>query len=76
MVVSVCVTMNNNLLFYAILLALVLVTFEQLSFVAAGFGTSVNLTEFRTHRQKRGLIFTNGGTIKVKKKIRKKIPAK
>lgn len=42
-----------------------LMTFEQLSFVAGGFGTSVNLTEFRSYRQKRGLIYTNGGTLKV-----------
>ena len=47
---------------------LMLLTFElQFSLIASGYvGTSsVNLTQFRTHRQRRGLIFTNGGTLKV-----------
>ncbi|KAI8123497.1 hypothetical protein CVS40_5825 [Lucilia cuprina] len=57
--------MNQNLFFYSLFVLLVLVTVEQLSFVAAGFGTSVNLTKFHSQRQKRGLIFTNGGTLKL-----------
>lgn len=42
-----------------------LVLAVQITVVAAGIGASVNLTEFRRHRQRRGLIFTNGGSIKV-----------
>ncbi|XP_046808499.1 uncharacterized protein LOC111688933 [Lucilia cuprina] len=53
--------MNQNLFFYSLFVLLVLVTVEQLSFV----DTSVNLTKFHSQRQKRGLIFTNGGTLKL-----------
>ena len=32
---------------------------------AGGYAVSVNLTNFLAHRQKRGLIFNNGGAAKV-----------
>lgn len=50
-----------------VVLLMLMLTFEKIRISAGGnVGmSSVNLTQFRAHRQRRGLIFTNGGTIKV-----------
>lgn len=42
------------------------VLFSHLSWSFAGYGVGRNLTNFFKHRQKRGLIFNNGGATKVK----------